>query len=250
MRILGIVNVTPDSFSDGGRYLDPSAAVAHGLSLLDSGCDFLDVGGESTRPGSEPVAAQEELERVIPVIEGLVVRGAEVSVDTQKAEVALAALESGATWVNDVRGLRDPEMQDVVRKLRPGVIIMHLQGTPATMQHQPEYDNVVEEVLSFLAERAEWAASVGCREVWMDPGIGFGKTFEHNWALLNALPQFVATGFPVLLGISRKRFLGPDASLADRDAAAVPIYRRALEAGVHAVRVHDPEPVLLAMMDA
>lgn len=244
-RLWGILNVTPDSFSDGGRHAGTAQAVEHGLRLLQEGADVLDVGGESTRPGAAPVPLEEELRRVVPVIEGLRAAGvrAPLSVDTRKAAVAEAALAAGATIVNDVSaGRHDPGLFEVVRRAGAGLVLMHMQGEPGTMQRAPAYDDVVGEVRAFLAERraAALGAGVGAGGLWIDPGIGFGKTLEHNLALLQALERLTADG-PLLLGASRKSFLGtltgrlpPDRLLGSLAAAA-----RGFTAGVAALRVHD-----------
>jgi dihydropteroate synthase len=209
---MGVVNVTPDSFSDGGLFLDQGAAIAHGRALIEEGADVVDVGGESTRPGADPVPVAEEVERVVPVVAALspLVR---VSIDTRKAEVARAAVAAGATLVNDVSAT----LHQVAADTGVGWVAMHMQGDPRTMQRDPRYDDVVDEVRSFLVERAETAVAAGVTEVWIDPGIGFGKTVDHNLALLGRLDELVATGFPVLLGTSRKRFLGR--LLAEADGA-------------------------------
>jgi dihydropteroate synthase len=214
---MGIVNVTPDSFSDGGLYIDADAAIAHGLALAREGAHVLDVGGESTRPGAQPVPEREELARVLPVIEGLAgARPAlpgrvELSIDTSKAAVAEAALRAGASFVNDVTALRaDPRMAEVIAGGGARCCLMHMRGDPRTMQLDPRYKDVVEEVKAFLAERAQHAVAAGvARErIVLDPGIGFGKTVEHNLQLLRRLDEICALGFPVLVGTSRKGFLG------------------------------------------
>jgi len=244
--IWGIVNVTPDSFSDGGRYRDAGTAIAHGLRLAEHGADVLDVGGESTRPGAAPVAPDEERARVLPVLAGLVAAGvaADLSIDTRRADVAAAALEAGARIVNDVSGGADPAMFEVVARADAGLVLMHMRGRPETMQDDPAYEDVVAEVAAWLdaRRRAAVAAGVPAERIWLDPGIGFGKTLEHNLALLQDLEALVRLGQPVLLGASRKSFLGrltgrerPDERLAGSLACVV----RAMAAGVHAVRVHD-----------
>ncbi|MBI2710827.1 MAG: dihydropteroate synthase [Actinobacteria bacterium] len=207
---MGVLNVTPDSFSDGGRHLAHDAAVRRGLALAASGADVVDVGGESTRPGADPVPADEELARVVPVIEALApyVR---ISVDTRKAVVAEAAVAAGATLINDVSA----SLHEVAAREGVGFVAMHMLGDPRTMQRRPSYDDVVAEVRDFLVERAEAARRVGVDEVWIDPGIGFGKTVEHNLALLGAVGTLAGTGFPVLVGASRKRFLGVMLAEAD-----------------------------------
>jgi dihydropteroate synthase len=210
--VLGIVNVTPDSFSDGGQLGDPEAAVAHGLRLIEDGADLLDIGGESTRPGSSPVTLEEELRRVLPVIAGLAARTkVALSVDTSKAEVARQALAAGASVINDVTALTgDPAMAEVVRASGAGVILMHMQGTPATMQLNPHYDDVVADIGRFFEARLQGLAENGIAgdQTALDPGIGFGKTGEHNLQLLARLDRFQALGRPLCLGVSRKGFLG------------------------------------------
>jgi dihydropteroate synthase len=210
--VLGIVNVTPDSFSDGGRFFDTDAAVAHALRLIEQGADLLDIGGESTRPGSQPIALDEELSRVIPVIRRLAAQTSiPLSVDTSKVEVARQALEAGAHILNDITALQgDPAMPEVVRSYRAGVVLMHMQGTPATMQVEPRYDDVVAEVAGFLEARLQACVDLGiaASQVVLDPGIGFGKTTEHNLRLLAHLEELQRLGRPVCLGVSRKGFLG------------------------------------------
>ena len=236
---MGVLNVTPDSFSDGGRWTDPERAVAHGLAMVAEGADVVDVGGESTRPGAGPVDEAEERRRVVPVVAALAPR-VRVSIDTRKAGVAQAAVEAGATLVNDVSAALWP----VAAAAGEGVgwVAMHMQGAPATMQVDPHYVDVVAEVRSFLTEHARVARSAGVDEVWIDPGIGFGKTVEHNLALLRRLTSLVQTGFPVLVGTSRKGFLGaltggarPDDRLEGSLATAL----WAATEGVAMVRVHD-----------
>ncbi|MBI5366436.1 MAG: dihydropteroate synthase [Planctomycetes bacterium] len=243
--ILGIVNVTPDSFSDGGRFVDPEAAVAHGLALLGEGAHALDVGGESTRPGAAPVAAEEEERRVLPVIRALARQTrAPISVDTTKARVAAAALDAGAVIVNDVSaGLDDPEMLPTVARGAAALVLKHRQGTSATMQVAPRYDDVVGEVRDHLAGRlrAALAAGIAAARLLVDPGIGFGKTLEHNLEILRRLEAFHALGRPLLVGPSRKNFLGrildlPPDQRVEGTAAAVAL---AIAAGAHVVRVHD-----------
>lgn len=214
---MGVVNVTPDSFSDGGRYLDHGAAIAHGRALVRDGADVVDVGGESTRPGAEPVPVDEELDRVVPVVRALAPH-VRVSIDTRKEEVAEAALGAGATLVNDVSA----SLHEVAAAHRAGFVAMHMQGDPRTMQRRPHYDDVVADVADFLVGRAERARAAGVDEVWIDPGIGFGKTTDHNLALLAHLDVLVATGFPVLVATSRKRFLGELLAAADGGTDPVP----------------------------
>jgi len=208
--VMGIVNVTPDSFSDGGRHLDPAVAIAAGLRLAAEGADVLDIGGESTRPGADPVSDQQEMDRILPVIEGLARQTDRLlSVDTLKPAVARAAMAAGASIWNDVAALCGPDGPDTAAELGCSVILMHMQGEPRSMQAAPRYDDVVAEVEAFLLARAEAAMAAGVRRdrIWLDPGIGFGKTVAHNLALLGALPRLSAHGFPVLLATSRKRFI-------------------------------------------
>jgi dihydropteroate synthase len=208
--VMGIVNVTPDSFSDGGTYLEADAAIAHGRDLLAAGADLVDVGGESTRPGAAAVGAAEEIARVTPVIEALASDGATVSVDTSKAAVAEAALSAGAGIVNDVTALADPGMAAICAARGPGLVLMHMKGTPRTMQDNPVYEDVVVEVREFLAERLRFAVDAGIDEetIWLDPGIGFGKTVEHNLELIARLGELADLGRPIVIGASRKNFIG------------------------------------------
>jgi len=243
--VMGIVNVTPDSFSDGGLHADTDSAVAHGLLLASEGAAILDVGGESTRPGSEPVPVADELARVVPVIERLAAGApAAISVDTTKAAVARAALDAGATIVNDVTSLRgDPDMAALVAERGCPVCLMHMLGEPRTMQVDPRYDDVVGEVVVFLEERMAAALSAGVREtqILLDPGIGFGKTLEHNLLLLAHLDRIAALGRPVVLGASRKRFIGAllGAEPRQRETGTVVTTVLGLARGAAVVRVHD-----------
>ena len=244
---MGVVNVTPDSFSDGGLWVDPQAAVAHGLELHAEGAGILDVGGESTRPGADPVGVAEELGRVVPVVRELcaALTGATVSIDTTKAQVAREAIDAGATYVNDVTALRgDPEMAAVVADAGCELCLMHMLGTPRTMQDDPSYGDVVAEVAAFLSERADFAIAAGVEpeRIQLDPGIGFGKTLEHNLQLLGRLDEIAAIGFPVVAGLSRKSFLGtitgreePAARVSASVAGAVLAWER----GASVLRVHD-----------
>jgi dihydropteroate synthase len=242
---MGVLNVTPDSFSDGGAYLDPVAAVAHARCMVAEGADLVDVGGESTRPGAEPVPVEEELRRVMPVIERLAAEGtAPLSIDTSKAAVARAATDAGAVFVNDVTALRgDPEMVAVVAESGADVCLMHLRGEPRTMQEYPRYGEVVSEVKAFLEDRLGFAVTHGIAEdrIWLDPGIGFGKTLEHNLELLRRLDEIVALGRPVVVGVSRKRFIGALTGRAERErvAGGVAANVLAFERGAHMFRVHD-----------
>ena len=247
--IMGIVNVTPDSFSDGGRFLDPDAAVAHGIALAREGAHVLDVGGESTRPGSDPVSLEEELARVVPVVERLAATvDVSISIDTMKAGVAQAAIAAGAGMVNDVTALAgDPAMAGVVAAAGVPVCLMHMRGRPKTMQDDPRYGDVVAEVRTFLAGRAEHAVAAGIREdqICVDPGIGFGKTAEHNLSLIRHLGEIAALGFPVLVGPSRKRFLGAITGAPEhlRGPASVAAAVACVRHGAWMVRVHEVAPV-------
>ena len=245
--IVGILNVTPDSFSDGGEFFDPESAAHHAATMLDEGAGIIDVGGESTRPGSDPVPQEEEARRVLPVIERiLAVRpDAVISIDTYRAGTAAAALETGARLVNDVTALRgDPRMASVVAEAGCPVVLMHMKGEPKTMQKEPRYENVVGEVREFLARRAEYAVESGVRSenVIVDPGIGFGKNLEHNLALLRALDVLVNLGFPILVGASRKRFIGTLTGVEEareRVFGTVAATVLAYEKGARFFRVHD-----------
>ena len=241
---MGIVNVTPDSFSDGGLFLDSDAAIAHGHELLAEGADILDIGGESTRPGAEPVDADEEIRRVVPVIEALAADGARISIDTTKAAVAQRALAAGATIVNDVAALRfDPELAGVTAEAGATCVLMHMLGEPRTMQDDPRYDEVVADVKAFLEERLAYAVAQGIAEekVWLDPGIGFGKTLEHNLELIARLDEIVAIGRPVVFGASRKSFLGKltGRQVDERLAGTIATNIIAYENGARIFRVHD-----------
>ncbi|MEJ7764047.1 MAG: dihydropteroate synthase [Acidimicrobiales bacterium] len=245
---MGVLNVTPDSFSDGGRFLSTNEAVAHGRRLAADGAGIVDVGGESTRPGAEPVEAAEELRRVLPVVRALTGEGIRVSIDSRHAEVAEAALAAGASIVNDVSA--SDELMAVAAAGGAAYVAMHSQGDPATMQTDPRYDDVVGEVRGFLAVAAERARRLGCTEVWVDPGIGFGKTVEHNVALLGALPELVAAGVPVMVGASRKGFLGKltgGAPVDDRLEASVAVATWAFSCGVEVVRAHDVAETVQAL---
>jgi len=243
--IMGVLNVTPDSFSDGGRYLDPDAAVAHAVAMAEQGADLIDIGAESTRPGSDPVDEKEEIRRLIPVV-GAVCRkvSVPVSVDTTKAAVARKALDAGAAIVNDISALRfDPLMKAVVAETGAGLVLMHMQGTPKTMQQAPSYRDVIEEIRQFFVERIRAAleAGIGAEQILLDPGIGFGKNLAHNLSVLAHLDALVALGYPILVGVSRKAFIGQvldrpgdERVMATAAAVAVAILR-----GARVVRVHD-----------
>jgi dihydropteroate synthase len=255
--VMGVVNVTPDSFSDGGLYIDAGAAVAHALELEAEGARILDIGGESTRPGAAPVGARAELDRVLPVIQGLHDRGvhAQISVDTSKAPVAAAALDAGAAIVNDVTALRgDPAMAELVASRGVQCCLMHMLGEPRTMQEDPRYDDVVSDVKAFLEQRMAFAVAAGIREerILLDPGIGFGKTAEHNLELLARLGELVALGRPVVIGTSRKSFLGriTGRPVDDRLAATIATNVLAYERGARVFRVHDVAPVRDALVIA
>jgi dihydropteroate synthase len=254
-RIMGIVNVTPDSFSDGGAFLDPNRAIAHGRQLAAEGADVLDIGGESTRPGSAAVGAEEELHRVQPVIEGLVGEGTPISIDTSKVAVAEVALDAGATMVNDVTALRaEPELAGLCAERNCEVVLMHMLGEPRTMQENPTYEDVVDDVKAFLAERIEFATSEGIGEtrIWVDPGIGFGKTVEHNLELHRRLGELAELGRPIAFGSSRKSFIGKltgaevDQRLGGTIASNVIAYAN----GARMLRVHDVAPMRQALIVA
>jgi dihydropteroate synthase len=256
--VMGVVNVTPDSFSDGGRFLDPEDAVSHGLRLAEEGAYVLDVGGESTRPGSETVPATEELDRVVPVIKRLAAEvDVPVSVDTRKAEVAAAALAAGAVAVNDVTAGRDPEMFGVVQEAAAGLVLMHMLGEPKTMQREPRYDDVVGDIHGFLAERLEAAVHAGIDRdrLAVDPGLGFGKTYEHNLRLMREIDAFFDLGVPVVVGPSRKSFIGTalgDLPVDQRLEGTAGAVAYVAARGAHVIRVHDVEPMvrLLRVVDA
>src|SRR3954468_19031973 len=244
---MGVVNVTPDSFSDGGRYLDARAAIDHGEQLAAEGAAILDVGGESTRPGADPVSETEELRRVVPVVEGLA-GIARVSIDTSKVAVATAALDAGADYVNDVTAFRgDPELAGLVGDRGVDCCLMHMLGTPRTMQQDPRYDDVVSEVKAFLEARLAYAVGEGVPEerVMLDPGIGFGKTVEHNLELIRRLDEIVALGRPVVFGVSRKSFLGriTGREVGERLPGTIATNVLALERGASVFRVHEVAPV-------
>jgi dihydropteroate synthase len=241
---MGVVNVTPDSFSDGGLFLEPEAAIAHGEQLVRDGADILDVGGESTRPGAEPVGVEEELERTQPVVADLEGLGYRVSIDTSKAAVAEAALDAGAEIVNDVTALRgDPEMATLCAERGATVVLMHMPGSPRTMQDDPRYDGVVDEVKAFLAERIEAAVAVGVSEerIWVDPGIGFGKTLDHNLELLRRLGELRELGHPLAIGTSRKSFLGKidGSAVEERIGGSIATATLAAAEGAEVLRIHD-----------
>ena len=252
--IMGVINVTPDSFSDGGNFTAVSAAVDHGLRLVDEGAEILDIGGESTRPGAAPVTAEEELLRVLPVIEGLAAKtGAALSIDTSKASVARAAVAAGAEIINDVTALQgDDDMARVAAESACAVVLMHMRGTPRTMQQDPHYDDVVAEVSAHLAQRVDAARAAGivADRIAIDPGIGFGKTVEHNLQLIAGLGRFAALGHPVLLGVSRKSFLATAAqcpNVEDRDVPTAVLTAEGYRLGARIFRVHAVQPNVQAL---
>ena len=252
--IMGVINVTPDSFSDGGNFTAASAAVDHGLRLVDEGAEVLDIGGESTRPGAAPVTAEEELHRVLPVIEGLAARtGAALSIDTSKASVARAAVAAGAEIINDVTALQgDDDMARVAAESACAVVLMHMRGTPCTMQQDPHYDDVVAEVSAHLAQRVDAARAAGivADRIAIDPGIGFGKTVEHNLQLIAGLGRFAALGHPVLLGVSRKSFLATAAGcseVSERDLPTAVLTAIGYGLGARIFRVHAVRPNVQAL---
>ena len=243
--VMGILNVTPDSFSDGGEFGDVGKAVAHGVMMAKAGAAIIDVGPESTRPGSERVGADEQIARAIPVIEKLSRQSrAVVSIDTTSVEVAAEAIEAGAAMINDITALADERMAELVSRGKVPIVLMHMQGSPATMQEDPQYDDVVKEVIEFLCKRANFAQSFGIDKemIFIDPGIGFGKTCEHNLELLRNIDAFVATGYKVLVGASRKRFIGQitgKAEPGERIFGTAATAALCAQAGVAVVRVHD-----------
>ena len=250
--VMGIVNVTPDSFSDGGAYEDPTAAVAHGERLLAEGADILDIGGESTRPGSEALATSAEISRVRPVVARLGAEGAPISIDTRHADVASACVEAGAAIINDVSGFRDPAMVEVAASCEAGLVVMHMLGEPGTMQDAPRYADVVREVAGYLLAQAAVleAAGIARERIAIDPGFGFGKTLEHNVALMRALPELAGLGYPVLVGVSRKRMIGLLTGVeepAERVAGSVAAAVWAAAHGAAVLRVHDVSPTVQAL---
>lgn len=253
-EIMGIVNVTPDSFSDGGKFEEASAGIARGLQLLEEGAAIIDIGGESTRPGADDVAAKEEIRRVIPVIEGILKEAPEacLSIDTSKALVARTAIDSGAAILNDVTGFRDPEMIQIAAKTEVGVAVMHMQGVPRTMQSAPLYENVVADICSFFEERHSTlvAAGINSEAIVYDPGIGFGKNQDHNLTLLRHLDRLAVSNRPLLLGVSRKSFIGKilkSDAIEERRWPTVAITAHATSLGVPLHRVHEVKPNLEAM---
>jgi dihydropteroate synthase len=251
---MGILNVTPDSFSDGGRFLDHEAAVRHALAMASDGADLLDVGGESTRPGSDPVSASEEIDRVVPIVKRLAAElpSVPISIDTRKADVADAVLDAGATIVNDVSAGADPRMFEVARTERAGVVLMHMKGEPKTMQQAPHYDDVVAEVREYLAERARAAEEAGIDRdrLCVDPGLGFGKTELHSLQLMKEIDALLDIGRPVLVGPSRKSFIGHllgGADVSERVEGTMGAVAYMVSRGAHVVRVHDVREVARAV---
>jgi dihydropteroate synthase len=249
--VMGILNVTPDSFSDGGRFLAPEAAVERGLAMLAEGADLLDIGGESTRPGAEPVSAAEEIDRVAPVVAGLRrAAAAPLSIDTRRAAVARAALAAGANIINDISGLGDAGMAPLAAATDAGLVVMHMRGEPRTMQNDPRYDDLLGEICAFLVERTRRALAAGVRRerLAIDPGLGFGKTPAHNLSILKNLERVAALGFPVLVGPSRKRFIGAltGAAVGERLPGTLAAVSLAVAAGARLVRVHDVGPAAQA----
>lgn len=250
-RVMGIVNVTPDSFSDGGKFNTTEKAIAHALQLVEEGADILDIGGESTRPDATPVPLDEELKRVIPVIEGLRDVGVPLSIDTYKPQVMQAAITAGADIVNDVCALREPQALEIVATSQAGVCLMHMQGRPQTMQADPQYDDVVSEVRDFLKDRLDAAVQAGIdrSRIVLDPGFGFGKRTAHNLTLLNHLNDIQALGLPLLIGLSRKSVLGQvvGSSVDERIHASIAASVVSVMKGANIVRVHDVKPTIDAL---
>ena len=250
-RVMGIVNVTPDSFSDGGKFNTTDKAVAHAMELVAQGADILDIGGESTRPGATPVPLEEELSRVIPVIKALVQAGVPLSIDTYKPEVMRAAIDAGADIVNDVCALREPNALEIVAASKVGVCLMHMQGRPQTMQADPQYQDVVKEVTDFLAARlkASEQAGIARERIVLDPGFGFGKRTSHNLTLLNHLSSLQSLGLPLLIGLSRKSVLGQvvGSAVDERIHASIAASVVSVMRGANIVRVHDVKPTVDAL---
>lgn len=241
-KIMGVLNVTPDSFSDGGLYLSPDAAIAHAKQMVSDGADIIDVGGESTRPGAQPISLEEEFQRVIPVVEELVKRiHVPISIDTTKPEVAAECLRRGAHMLNDITGLRDERMRKVAAKYQVPVVIMHMQGMPATMQDNPRYGNVINQIIEYLAMQAHQAKRDGIKQIVIDPGVGFGKTTEHNLLILHHLANFKGPDYPLLVGPSRKGFIGAVTGrpLDERLPGTLAAVTACVLNGADIIRVHD-----------
>lgn len=242
--VMGILNVTPDSFSDGGLYLDENDAVTHALNMLENGANIIDIGGESTRPGSTLVSAEEEIKRVIPVIEQIVKKNSNaiISVDTNKSEVAALALKAGASIINDISsGDFDPDMISVVKEYNAAIVLMHMQGTPENMQINPHYDNLIKDIYDYLHDRAQKALKAGIKNIIIDPGIGFGKTVEDNFEIIKRIDDFKSLGFPILIGVSRKGFIGKTLNLQvnNRDEATAILESVAISNGARFIRTHN-----------
>lgn len=243
-HVMGILNVTPDSFSDGGKYFTPEIAAEHGIEMIDLGASIIDIGGESSRPGAEPVSTEEELKRVIPVIQKILLErpSAIISVDTTKKAVAFEALRNGAAIINDISGLKnESKILDVVKKFNASLVIMHMLGNPKTMQNNPTYENVVEEIYDFLYVQTNFAYSSDVKNIFVDPGIGFGKTVEHNVEILRRLGDFKSLGFPILIGLSRKSFIGKllDLEIDRRDLASSILEGISIINGARLIRTHN-----------
>jgi dihydropteroate synthase len=246
-HVMGILNVTPDSFSDGGVYFDADRALKHGLKMVEDGADFIDIGGESTRPGSAPLPAEEEIRRVIPIIDKLTKEcDVPISIDTYKSEVAEEALDAGASIVNDITGLHhDERLAGIVAKYSASIILMHIKGTPKTMQVAPHYDDVIEEIISYLRKSVSHAQTAGISQIVIDPGIGFGKTLEHNLAIIQHLKEFQQLGYPVMVGPSRKSFIGAilDLPVDQRMEGTAAVVAASILNGAAIVRVHDVKEI-------
>lgn len=242
--VMGILNVTPDSFSDGGKYLKLENAIKHGIEMIDEGADIIDVGGESTRPGAEKVSPEEEIKRIIPVIDGILKKNPEaiISVDTTKKKIAEKALKHGAKIINDISALTfDPELGEVIKNNNASLILMHMKGTPINMQNNPIYEDVVREIYDYLYERVQLIQKIGIKNVFIDPGIGFGKRVEDNFELIRRLEDFKSLGYPILIGVSRKSFIGKTLNLevTDRDTATALIESLAVKNGARIIRTHN-----------
>lgn len=241
--VMGILNVTPDSFSDGGKYLNINSATEHTFEMIEDGADIIDIGGESSRPGAEEVSTNEEINRTIPVIESILKQKPNtiISIDTTKSEVAEVALQSGVKIINDISGLSDPKMLEIVKKYDASVVIMHMQGKPRTMQENPKYDNVFDEVFTFLQQKVELAKNYGISSIIIDPGIGFGKSVNHNYDLLINFAKFQTLETPLLIGVSRKSLIGKalNLSVEDRDVATIILETDAIIKGAKIVRTHN-----------
>ena len=244
--VMGILNVTPDSFSNGGKYLNPDQAAEHGIEMIDKGADMIDIGGESTRPGSDSISAEEESKRIIPVIQKILLERpiAIISVDTKKNIVASKALQHGAVIINDISGFtNDLKLVETTKKFNASLAIMHMLGNPKTMQQNPEYENVVEEIYDFLSAQAEIAANSGIKNIFIDPGIGFGKSVDHNLEIIQRLSDFKSLGYPILIGLSRKSFLGKilDLDVENRDVPTSIVETLSVKNGARIIRTHNVE---------